>query len=342
VNNAGKTEGRIVRWGIVGAGDIADRVMTPALRDSPRGDLVAVARRDQAAAEAFAERHGARRAYTSVEGLCDDPEVDAVYVATPVDRHCPDTLAAAARGKHVLCEKPMALNVAEGERMRAACAEAGVQCMVCFYQRFNARHRQIKALLDAGAIGRVTAARMNFSGRSPDRPGAWRQDPARAGGGCYMDNASHCVDLLRYFFGEIISVSALVDTLAARYPVEDTATSLLRLANGVHAVVTSYWSTDDPDVERNSLLEILGTDGAIVSTPLHDKFSRGRLVVATRSGERSYSYDESTHVAVLEEFAEALAAGRPPAITANDGVAALRVVEAVYESSRVGRAIRLG
>jgi predicted dehydrogenase len=316
--------------------------MAPAMRAAPSAELVAVARRDRAAAEAFAGRHGARRAYSSIEALCDDPEVDAVYVATPVARHCADTRVAAARGKHVLCEKPMALNVAEGERMRDACSAADVKCMLCFYQRFNARHRQIKALLAEGAIGRVTAVRMNFSGRSPDRPGTWRQDPGQSGGGCYMDNASHCIDLLRFFFGGVVAVSAFADTLAARYPVEDTASSLLRLANGAHAVVTSYWSTDDPDEERKSLLEILGTEGAIVSTPLHDKFSRGRLVVATHAGERTYRFDESTHVAVLEEFAAALAAGRPPSITAEDGVTALRIVEAAYESSRSGRTVRIG
>ena len=108
-----------------------------------------------------------------------------------------------------------------------------------------------------------------------------------------------------------------------------------------HAVVTSYWSTDDPDDTRNSLLEIVGTDGAIVATPLHDKFSRGQLTVASRAGQQSYSFDQSTHVALLEDFATSLAEGRPPSITANDGIAALRVVKAVYESSRTGRSIRL-
>jgi len=327
----------IVRWGIVGAGDIAERVMAPAMRQAPHGELVAVVRRDRAAAEAFAQRHGARRAYSAVDELLRDPDVDAVYVATPVHRHCPDTLAAAARGKHVLCEKPMALNVGEAERMRAACDEARVQFMTCFYQRFNARNHKIRELLAAGTIGRVTAVRMNFSGRFPDRPGAWRQDPAQSGGGCYMDNASHCVDLLRFLFGEIVAVSAFVDTLAASYPVEDTATSILRLANGAHAVVTSYWSTDDPDEQRNSQLEISGTGGVIVSTPLHDKFSRGQLTVATGTTRQSYTFDQSTHVAVLEDFADALAYGRPPGVTASDGIAALRVVEAVYESSRSGR-----
>jgi predicted dehydrogenase len=334
-------EQRPIRWGIIGAGDIADRVMAPAMRLAPGHELVAVVRRDRAAAAAFAERHGARRAYDTVEALLRDGDVDAVYVATPVARHCPDTLAAAAHGKHVLCEKPLALSVEEGERMRSACERAAVQLMVCFYQRFNARHRQVRALLAAGAIGQVTAVRLNFSGRVVDRPGAWRQDPAQAGGGCYMDNASHCVDLLRFLFGDVVAVSAFVDTLAARYAVEDTATSLLRLANGAHAVVTSYWSSGDPDEERNSLLEVLGTEGAIISTPLHDKFSRGRLTVATGAGERAYAFEESTHVAVLAEFAAALAERRLPAVTAADGIAAVRIVEAVYRSSHTGRVVHL-
>ena len=138
--------------------------------------------------------------------------------------------------------------------MRAACERAGIRFMMCFYQRFNARHRKIKQLLAEGAIGQVTAVRTNFSGRSPDVPARWRHDPVQAGGGCYMDNASHCIDLLRFLFGDITAAAAFIDTLAARYAVEDSASSLLRLANGAHAVVTSYWSTGDPDEYRNSLL----------------------------------------------------------------------------------------
>jgi predicted dehydrogenase len=333
------SEPPVVRWGIIGAGDIAHRVMAPAMRQAPHAELVAVMRRDRVAAEAFATEHGARRAYDRVEALLADPEIDAVYVATPVHRHLPDTLAAAEYGKHVLCEKPMALTVAEGEAMRAACDRAGVRLMICFYQRFNARHQQIKALLAAGRIGRVTAVRLNFSGRFADRPGAWRQDPAAAGGGCYMDNASHCIDLLRFLCGEVVAASALVDTLAASYPVEDTASSLLRLASGAHAVVTSYWSSGDPDAERASVLEILGTHGAIVATPLHDKFSRGRLTLVTAAGEEQFTVEASTHVALLEDFAARLASGAPPSITADDGLAALRVVAAVYESARTGRLV---
>ena len=156
-----------------------------------------------------------------------------------------------------------------------------------------------------------------------------------------MDNASHCIDLLRFLFGDITAAAAFVDTLAARYTVEDSASSLLRLANGAHAVVTSYWSTGDPDEQRNSLLEIQGTEGTIISAPLHEKFSRGTLTVATAQGEAVYEFEQSTHYAVLEDFAVTVAEERTPAITASDGIAAMRVVEAVYESGRSGRLVQL-
>ena len=162
----------VIRWGIIGAGDIADRVMAPAMRAAPHAELVAIMRRDRSAAADFARRHDVPRVYGSVEAIVADPDIQAIYVATPVDHHLPDTLAAAAQGKHILCEKPMALSSREGEQMRAAGERAGIRFMMCFYQRFNARHRKIKQLLAEGVIGPVTAVRANFSGRSPDVPGA--------------------------------------------------------------------------------------------------------------------------------------------------------------------------
>jgi 1,5-anhydro-D-fructose reductase (1,5-anhydro-D-mannitol-forming) len=328
-------------WGIVGAGDIANRVTAPAMKAARGNELVAVLRRTRAGAEEFAARHGARRAYDRLEDLLADPEVGAVYIATPVARHHPETLAAAAAGKHVLCEKPLALDAAEGIEMRDACARAGVLLGTCFYQRFNARHAKIRALLNEEAVGRVTAVRMNFSGRLPDRPDAWRQVPEESGGGPYMDCGSHCADLLRFFFGEIVEVAAFADTLVARHRVEDTATSLLRLRGGAHAVVSCHWTTGDPDESRGSMIEVHGTEGVIISFPLHEKFSRGTLRLVTGSRDESWSFEASTHVAMLEDFAAAVAERRPPAITGDDGIASLRVVEAAYESSRTRRAVAL-
>ena len=277
------------------------------------------------------------RTYTDYREMLEAEEPDIVSVCTWHLLHPAPTIAAAKGGaKAVICEKPMAISSKEGERMRAVCDDAGVRLMICFYQRFNARHCKIKQLLIDGAIGQVTAVRVNFSGRSPDDPFRWRHDPVQAGGGSYMDNASHSIDLLRFLFGEITEVTAFVDPLAARYEVEDTASSILRLSNGAHAVVTSHWSTGDPDESRNALLEIQGTAGTIISAPLHDKFSRGTLTVDMHQESDVYEFERSTHHEVLEDFAVTIAEDRLPTITASDGIAAMRVVEAVYESSRRG------
>ena len=330
-----------IRWGIVGTGDIAERVMAPAMRQASGARLVAVAGRAIVATRAFAERHGAQRAYDRLEDLLMDPEVDAVYVASPVDRHCSDVLAAIAAGRDVLCEKPLALTLDEAERMVAAAERAGVRLGTCFYQRYNARHRWIRDALADGRIGRPAAARMSFSGRSPDRPGAWRQDPTRAGGGSFTDSAVHCLDLLRFLVGEIREVAAFTDTLGASYAVEDTASALLRLDGGVQAVVTAHWSTEDSSAARTSVLEIGGTDGTIVSWPLHDKFSRGTLLIATVTGKEEVHVPErSTHIELLDDFAGARAGGRPFPIDGADGLAAQRVLAAVYESARTGRVVR--
>ena len=331
-----------VRWGIVGASDIADRVMAPAMRASSSAELVAVASRSPERARAFADRHEVARTYESAEALASDPDVDAIYVATEVDRHLADVLAAARAGKDVLVEKPIARTAAEGQEMVDACAVAGVRLGTCFYQRYNTRHLRIRELTATGRIGRVVTATLNFSGRSPEREGAWRQDPRRSGGGSFIDSASHCVDLLRFLFGEVRQVAAFTATLAAGYAVEDTATAILWLDGDVHATISAHWSTTDPSDARSSVIAVGGSEGTIVSWPLHDKFSRGTLLVADATGEEEIPLPEaSTHVALLDDWAARRAAGLPPAITGADGVAAQRVVDAVYESGRSGRMVTL-
>jgi predicted dehydrogenase len=199
----------------------------------------------------------------------------------------------------------------------------------------------VRSLIAEGAIGRVTAARIDFSSRLILREGSWRQDPGRSGGGVFADHASHAVDLLRFLLGEVRDVAAFVDTLAEPARVEDTASALLRFTSGAQAVVTARWSTRDPSEARSSVLVLSGTDGTIVTWPLHDKASRGSIVLATADGERSIPFEPaSTHVALLDDFASAIREQRQPAITADDGVAAMRIQEAVYEAARSGRIVR--
>lgn len=331
-----------VRWGIVGASDIADRVMAPAMAATPSAALVAIASRSAERARAFALRHGVARTFESAAALALDPDIDAVYVATEVDRHAADVLAVARAGKDVLVEKPIARTAAEGQTIVDGCATAGVRLGTCFYQRYNARHRRIGDLLADGAVGRVAAVQVSFSGRSPARAGAWREDPGRSGGGPLIDTGSHAVDLLRWLFGEVDTVTALVGTVVEPYDVEDTAFTLLRMRSGVMASLATHWSTADSSDARTSSITIGGTEGTIVSWPLHDKFSRGMILLARTAGdEKIHVAEASTHVALLDDFAAARAAGRPFPISGADGVAAQRAIDAAYTSARDGRTVRL-
>ena len=330
-----------VNWGIIGMGDIAIRVTAPAMGQAENNRLVAVMRRDLNRARVLAEEFGAPKAYGTVEEVLKDEEVDAVYVATPLYAHASQTIQAAEHGKHVLCEKPMAMSAEEGERMVQACDANGVKLMVCYYQRFNRRHRKIKELLEAGEIGQVTAARLTFSSLKREDSESWRQNPELSGGGNLMDCGSHCVDLLRYLIGEVTQVSALVDTIAFSYPVDDTATMLLKLDNGCHAVVSTHWSTLITDEEESSALAIYGTGGTILSAPLHEKFSRGTLKLMTGTQQAEYHFDESTHVPMLEAFAASVEHGGPVPVSGHDGVVVSRIIEAAYQSAREGRAISI-
>ena len=330
-----------VNWGIIGMGDIADRVTAPAMCQAEHNRLVAVMRRDPKKAEELARKHGVAKHYGSVDEIIQDDEIDALYIATPVHAHAAQTIQAAENGKHVLCEKPMAMNPQEGERMIAACEANGVKLMVCYYQRFNRRHQRIKEWIAAGAIGQVTAARMSFSGFLPEDPTSWRQKPELSGGGNLMDCGSHCVDLLRYLVGEITQVSALVDTLAFDYAVDDTATMLLKFESGAHATVSSHWSTLMPDQDEGSTLAIYGTKGTILSAPLHDKQSRGTLKLLTATEQAEFHFEQSTHVAMLEAFAASIERDEPVPIPGQDGLRVSKIVAAAYESAKVGKAITI-
>lgn len=340
----GDKKGMTVNWGIIGAGKIAESQMAPAIATASGHELVAVSRRALDAAQRFADRHGARRAYDSVEALLEDDQVNAVYVATPPHLHARETVLAAEAGKHVLCEKPMAMTTGESHAMIDACRANGVILTICHYQRFNARHQRIRRLLEEGTIGQVTAARINFSDRFPPQPGVWHHVPQISGGGPVMDLGIHCIDLLRFLCGPAESVSALVETLVDSSPVADTATLLLRLASGAQAVVTSHWTTANHEPERANGLEICGTKGSIIAAPISAKDSAGTLRVLTENGMQDYSVEPGgprPHVALLGAFGDAVAGKSPNPIPGEEGLAGLAVVEAAYESARRGQRVEV-
>ena len=263
-------------------------------------------------------------------------------VATPPHLHARQTMLATRAGKHILCEKPMALTTAEAGRMIEVSRGHGVALMICYYQRFNARHRRIRELLAEGAIGQVTAARINFSERLPPQPGVWHHNPAISGAGpswIWGRTASTCCAICAARWSRSWP---LADTLVDDSPVEDTATLLLRLSSGAQAVVNSHWSTANHDPERFNRLEICGTGGHIVAAPIQAKDSAGTLQLITAgwsSGFLRRGRGPRPHVALLDAFGKAVADGSPVPIAGEEGLAGLAVVEAALESARTGHRI---
>lgn len=249
-----------IRWGIIGCGDVTEVKSGPALQRVPGSRLVAVMRRDAAKAADYASRHGVPRWYDDADRLIADPEVDAIYVATPPDAHQRWCLRAAAAGKPVYVEKPMARTAGECRRMVEACAMAGVPLFVAYYRRALPRFAKLGDLLKAGAIGSPGSVEVRLcQDRTGDDAAAWRLHPEIAGGGLFLDLASHALDLVDHLLGPIDGVRAQAVHRGGASPAEDGVSMAFRCPGGV--LGSGLW--DFRAAVGEDLLVIRGTHGRL-------------------------------------------------------------------------------
>ena len=282
-----------VRWGIIGVGDVTERKSGPALQRAERSSLVAVMRRDGAKAADFARRHGVPRSYDDADALIQDPEVDAVYVATPPDSHAHFALRTAAAGKPVYVEKPMARTADEARTMIEACDAASVPLFVAYYRRAMPRFATIVDLVRDGAIGDVrTVTVQNLSPREMWEPGhaPWRLQPEVSGGGLFVDLGSHALDFLDLLLGPVEEVHGLATNLAGAYDAEDHVVGAFRWASG--AVGTGTWGYDAD--ERTDHVELVGTRGRLTFS----MFGEDPLVLRSGGTERRI---EAPYPAVVQQ-----------------------------------------
>jgi 1,5-anhydro-D-fructose reductase (1,5-anhydro-D-mannitol-forming) len=279
-----------VRWGIIGCGAVTEVKSGPALRKAEGSSLVAVMRRDAAKAADYARRHGVPRWYDNAAALVDDPQVNAIYVATPPSSHLELARLAAAAGKPCLVEKPMALNHAECLRMVEAFEARGVPLFVAYYRRALPRFLEARHLLRAGAIGTPTSAHIFQYNRllKGEDARVWRVDPAIAGGGLFLDLASHGFDLLDFLLGPIAEASAVAINTGGTYVAEDLVASCFRFDSGLAG--TGVWNFN---ADRSS-------DGIVVSGTVGELhmpvFTDGPLVVKAEGREQVLSFQNPPHV----------------------------------------------
>ena len=263
-----------IRWGIIGCGNVTEVKSGPGFQKAAGSSLVAVMRRDRAKAEDYARRHGVPKAYGDANALIQDPDVDAVYIATPPSSHLDLARRVAAAGKPCLVEKPMAMTHDECVRMNEAFRAAGVPLFVAYYRRALPRFLEVRRQLEAGAIGPVTDVHIRIAEplATGEAASGWRFDPAVAGAGLFYDLASHCLDLVDFLLGPIEEATGVALNTGGAYAVEDVVAGAFRFAGG--AAGTGAWNFNADHAEdwmlfsgpRGQLHTPIFTDGDVVIT----------------------------------------------------------------------------
>ena len=279
-----------IRWGMIGCGAVAEVKSGPALQKAVGSSLVAVMRRDAAKAADYAQRHGVPRHYDNAAAVVADPEVDAVYVATPPSSHLELAAMAADAGKPCLVEKPMALNHAECVRMVEAFEARAVPLFVAYYRRALPRFLEARHMLRAGAIGTPTSVHIFHYDRllQGDAARVWRVDPAVAGGGLFFDLASHGFDLLDFLLGPIAAVAGIAVNTGRTYAAEDLTTACFRFESGLAG--TGVWNFN---ANRSADgIVVSGTDGEL-HMPV---FTDAPLVLRVGGGEEVRPFLNPPHV----------------------------------------------
>ncbi len=322
------------------------------MSQAPNARLAAVFDVDAEANQAVAAQFGGAVA-ESVDDLLLR-EVDAVYVASPASAHYEHALACAKAGKHILCEKPLGMTVAEAEEMAAAASEAGVKFGTAFMMRFQSQHQAAQKFIEEGRLGKPVYGRAQLSCWYPPIKGAWRQDPATGGGGSLIDMGGHCVDLLEMFFGPVGRVSCFIRNTVHAYKSEDSAVALLEFASGALGTVDTFFCITD-EGSRNAL-ELYGSMGSILAEGTIGQSAQGKMTAILKEDTGSYDAAQARgpaggidvspepvnlYRAEIESFSRAVLEGQEPAVGAGAGVRSQKVLTACYESARTGRAIEV-
>ena len=337
-------------WGIIGIGSHADLKLAPAMKLADDARFVAVYSRDQQRADAFAEKHGADAAHSDLDSLLADPRIDAVFVASPNHLHAPQTIRAAAAGKHVLAEKPMANSASDAAAMVSACRDHGVKLGMGFELRFHPAHIWARQLIDDSAIGRIRLAHGQWGRGNRGEPEhlartglrEWWERPELIGDASVLVGLGvHVFDLFRYLLREeVVEVVSMTDGQTTQQPLEHIATIALRMSSGTIAQVMCGRML--PDTQND--LALYGSDGrfATKETVWEARLGRAELVSATANESALYEYDYlANFVAELNDFRDALESDRDPSATGEDGLHATQITAAAIESAKTGRVVKL-
>lgn len=284
----------MIKWGIIGCGNVTEVKSGPAFSKVKDSSLVAVMRRNPALAEDYARRHNVPRFYTKASDLINDNEVDAVYIATPPGSHAEYALKVIEAGKPVYIEKPMAANYTDCVSINKAAAKNRVPVFVAYYRRALPGFLLVKNLIESGQIGQVRFIHLELykTASQDERNGklSWRVDPEIAGAGHFYDLASHQLDYLDFLFGPIQTVKSLAVNQAGLYKAEDYVSAEFLFCNNIAG--TGTWSFTVPQESTRDIIEITGEKGSI----RFSTFSFETIVLNNDSGRKEYINERPEHV----------------------------------------------
>jgi 1,5-anhydro-D-fructose reductase (1,5-anhydro-D-mannitol-forming) len=322
-----------MRWALIGASTIARQYMIGAIR-AQHGEIVHVVSGSAERAQAFAQEQGIPRSGDDLAALLAATDVDAVYISTTNEKHLPQAMAATRAGKHVLCEKPLALTLEDAAAMVRAAEEAGIVFATNHHLRCSGSHRAVRALIASGRIGRVLSLRLHHAVFLPPHLQGWRINAPAAGGGVIPDITVHDADVARFLLGEDpVSVVAQVTSSGLGDGVEDSAMSVWTMPSG--AMVMSHESFIHPFA--GSGLEVHGTEGSIFARDVMTQNPIGEIELVTASGREAISFDRhDLYAEGVRRFRAAVAGDGEPAATGADGVKSLAVALAVREAAAHG------
>ncbi len=316
-------------WGIIGCGDVTERKSGPAFNKVPDSQLVAVMRRNAAKAEDYARRHGVPRWYSRAEDLIHDPEVNAIYIATPPESHLAYTRLALEAGKPVYVEKPMTLNFTEALAMQQLSEQHHDKIVVAHYRRWWPPFVMVKKLLDEGEIGKPLRVHLVCSRKplTPDemqRPGVqWRINPAVSGGGLFHDLAPHQIDLLLYWFGAPESCKGFAFNHGGGYAADDTVVRSIRFAGGVNFF--GIWHFSAPVDAQEDYILIEGDAGTL----RFSVFWNNRLILTKGGNIREFAFDPPEHnqIYLIEQVVRFFRGEGPNPCPVTEGLKGMALME---------------
>ncbi|SAK57371.1 Gfo/Idh/MocA family protein [Caballeronia ptereochthonis] len=329
-----------IRWALIGASTIAEEWMINAIRAQPDGAIEAVVSGDLARAQRFAEKHAIPTASADLKQVLSDPEIDAVYISSTNEKHLQQVLEAASAGKHVLCEKPLAMSTADAREMIDRCAEKQVILATNHHLRCAATHRRLRELIRGGAIGTPLFARVFHAVSLPPHLRGWRIERPDAGGGVVLDISVHDADTLRFLLdAEPVEVTAMTSSGSlGKMGLADGVMGIIRFDNGMLAQIHDAFTVPF----AHTGLEVHGSEGSLFARDVMTQRPVGEIMLRSARGEEIIEISHADLYATgVAQFHRAIMLGEAPAASGRDGYQSLATALALEEAAKTGRHVTM-